>query len=141
MSARRAPTSRVALRYLRFHLPGLAIAAVVLAALAYWDVLSRGLALALAALWVLKDVALFPVLRAAYEPDDSAAPRRPLGELGVAVDADWVRVGPELWRVRRAGGAPALAPGALVRVVALHGLEVEVEMPLGTPPGEGAGRA
>src|SRR5215468_3499680 len=98
MPVRRAPTSRVLLRYLRFHLPGLVM-------------VIAGLAAAGAALWLLKDALLFPSLRSAYEPDGSDAGPRPIGELGVAVDAGWVRVGPELWRARAARGAPALRPG------------------------------
>jgi len=127
MPVRRAPTSRVLLRYLRFHLPGLVMVIAGLAAAVRWWQLPVGLAAAGAALWLLKDALLFPSLRSAYEPDGSDAGPRPIGELGVAVDAGWVRVGPELWRARAARGAPALRPGARVRVVAVDGLELEVE--------------
>jgi membrane protein implicated in regulation of membrane protease activity len=132
--ARGAPTSRVLLRYLRFHLPGLLVVVGALAAAVRWWNLPRDLAAAGVALWLLKDVVLFPLLRSAYEPDGSGAPPRPIGELGVAIDAGWVRVGPELWRARRAGGAPALQPGARVRVVAVDGLELEVEAVSEPPP-------
>ena len=134
MPARGAPTSRVLLRYLRFHVPGLVLVTGGLAAAVRWWDLPPWLAAAGLALWLAKDALLFPLLRSAYEPDGSAAPTRPLGELGVAVDGDWVRVGPELWRARRASGASALRPGARVRVVALHGLEVEVEAAPEPPP-------
>ena len=127
MPARRAPTSRVLFRYLRFHLPGLALVIGGLAAAVHWGRLPVGLAVAGAALWLLKDALLFPSLRSAYEPDGSSAGPRPIGELGVAVDEGRVQVGAELWRARAARGAPALRAGARVRVVAVDGLELEVE--------------
>ena len=133
MFARRAPTSRVLLRYLRFHVPGLLLVIGGLAAAVRWRSLPVGLAAAGVALWLLKDALLFPLLRSAYEPDGSGAGPRPVGELGVAVDEHWVRVGPELWRARAARRAP-LRPGARVRVVAVHGLELEVEAASDAPP-------
>jgi len=129
----RGPSSRALLRYLRFHLPGLLLVAGALAAAVRAWGLSVGLAAAGVALWLLKDALLYPALRRAYEPDGSGPPPRPVGELGVAVDEGWIRVGPELWRGRPAAGAAPIAPGARVRVVAVRGLTLEVEPADPTP--------
>jgi membrane protein implicated in regulation of membrane protease activity len=124
-------TTRVALRYLLFQTPGWFVAAGVLALSVDLFGVAGWLALAAFALFVAKDAVLFPFVRRAYERND--VPPHPVGETGVAEDAidggeGWVRVGRELWRARRAPGAAAIPGGERVRVVALHGHLLEVEL-------------
>ena len=126
MSPRPAP--RALLRYLAFHVPGLLLVAGALAAAVHAWGLSIAVAAAGVGFWLVKDALLYPAVRRAYEPDGSAAPPRPVGEHGVAEseigDAGWVRVGPELWRAQ---AASPISAGARVRVLALHGLTLDVE--------------
>ena len=85
-------------------------------------------------LWVLKDLALFPVTRIAYErggrPHGADAL---LGATGVAREGltqgrvGYVRVGPELWRARLAEDTGELPEGTSVRVVAVRDLTLVVE--------------
>jgi membrane protein implicated in regulation of membrane protease activity len=112
---------------------------VLAAAVAWWD-LPRTAAALLFGVWVLKDLALFPVLRIAYEPRSGggfaelagarAIAREPLAPLG------YVRIGGELWRAEAASGF--VPRGAPVRVVAVRGLTlvVEPEAGEGEQPGE-----
>ncbi len=131
-SAPRPPvTLRLLLRYAAFQLPELGVVGCVLAIGHQWGAFSGRAAVVLFALWLAKDVLMFPVTRAAYAPDDGRSTREILGAVGVAhegLDQDaYVRIGPELWRARRAPGCRPIAPGQLIRVVALEGLTVLVE--------------
>ena len=124
-------TLRLLLRYVAFQLPELGLVACVLAAAHQWGALSGRVGLLILAVWIAKDVLMFPVTRAAYAPADGRSNRELLGAVGVAheglVDDAYVRIGPELWRARRAPGSRPIAPGELIRVVALEGLTVLVE--------------
>lgn len=127
----RESTARVALRYLLFQTPGWLVAAGVLALSVDLFGVTGWLALAAFVLFVAKDAVLFPFVRRAYEQSD--VPPHPVGETGVAEDAingseGWVRVGRELWRARRSPGSAAISRGGRVRVVALLGHVLEVEL-------------
>ncbi len=127
-----SPTTRVLLRYTALQIPG--FVACLLGAIAAHEWLGVPIEIAAGAVlvWIVKDAALFPFVRAAYEP----APGRPHGDLldaiGIAHDGlsdqeGYIRLGPELWRARRAPGCPPLAPGEAVRVVGVDGLTLTVD--------------
>lgn len=127
-----ASTVRVLLRYTALQIPGLV--ACLLGAIAAREWLGVPIEVAVGAVlvWIVKDAVLFPFVRAAYEPD----PGRPHGDLldaiGIAHDGlpdreGYIRLGPELWRARRASGCPPLAPGEAVRVIGVEGLTLIVE--------------
>ena len=126
--------SRVFARYLVFQIPGLFIAGVVLLLLVRWTSLTEPLAWGLFALWIAKDLALFPLTRIAYETHTSNhGAEAMLGARGTTVAAlapgapGAVRVGAERWKAQLVEGAPPLPEGAAVRVVAVHGLTLRVE--------------
>ena len=80
------------------------LAAVLAVLMRVWD-LSLALAALVLALWIVKDLALFPILRIAYEPaGGSGGAENLIGALGiVSADLDpegWVRIGAERWRAR-----------------------------------------
>jgi membrane protein implicated in regulation of membrane protease activity len=126
----------VVLRYLAFQIPSWALLALVLgAAMAWWD-LSRTLAAAIFALFVLKDAVLFPFVRVAYEPRSGGGAEALVGQRARAEEElapeGYARIGAELWRAELArGSAPR---GAVLRVVAVRGLTLVVELEEG---GEG----
>jgi membrane protein implicated in regulation of membrane protease activity len=116
-----------------FQLPGMAITVLVLSGLIeIWD-LQVTTAVVLFALWVAKDLALYPVLKVAYEQGTGGTngPDALLGNLGVAQEdlnpEGYVKIGSELWRARVAHGTRPIASGAPVRVVRLRNLTVVVE--------------
>jgi membrane protein implicated in regulation of membrane protease activity len=119
-------------KYVLLQVPGWFLAAGLLTAGVRWWELSPRLALALFAVWILKDVLLFPLLRVAYESHGGVGGADALvGARGVAtVDLDsagYVRVGPELWRAELAEGSGPIRRGARVRVRAVRGLTLEIE--------------
>ena len=117
-------------RYLLFQLPELVLVGLVLLVLVGLDVLGAGLAWALLALWLVKEVVLFPFVRGAYEPSDPSGVASLLGATGVVTDrldlAGTVRVGPELWSARLEAGSDPVEVGAAVRVVSVEGLRLTV---------------
>jgi membrane protein implicated in regulation of membrane protease activity len=130
--AKRRPSShRGHWRYLLLQIPELALVMVVLTLAYEWEWLSRtSLALVFAA-WIVKEIAMFFLVRKALAPREGGSTHDPLGEVGIAHegldDEAYVRLGHELWRARRAPGASAIPPGEAVRVVGLEGLTVLVE--------------
>jgi membrane protein implicated in regulation of membrane protease activity len=132
MPPARASTRRVFARYLAAEVPSWIVLGVVLAVLMHaWDLSGRAVAITLG-LWVLKDLALFPALRIAYEPGGgSGGAENLIGELAVvsvALDPEgWVRIGSERWRARAAQQHAPLPVGAEVRVLAIEGLLLRVE--------------
>jgi membrane-bound ClpP family serine protease len=129
---RRASTRKVFLRYLGFEAPSWVLLAAVLGVLmAVWD-LSLGISALVLALWIVKDLALFPILRIAYEPaGGSGGAENLIGALGtVSADLDpegWVQIGPERWRALVSRESAPLPAGTQVRVTAVEGLLLRVE--------------
>jgi membrane-bound ClpP family serine protease len=128
----RASTRRVFARYLAFEAPSwLALAAVLWLLVRVFE-LSPAIAMLVLALWIVKDLALFPVLRVAYEPTGgSGGAENLVGALG-SVSAElapegWVRIGAERWRARVAQRHAPVSVGAAVRVTAVEGLLLRVE--------------
>jgi membrane protein implicated in regulation of membrane protease activity len=127
--ARERPGARVALRYLLLQLPGWVLVALLLVALAArtqvpdWALWSAG------ALWLLKDLALFPLVWRAYA-GTGGWPFSPVGHGGVAIGElaprGLVRVRGETWQAF-AADAPIPA-GSPVRVTGRDGLILRVEV-------------
>jgi membrane protein implicated in regulation of membrane protease activity len=122
--------SRTLLRYWLFQLPGFVAVAALLVALVHWWGLAPRLAALFLGLWVLKDLALYPFVRKAYEPRSGGGADALVGSLATASDRldpdGYVRVGHELWRARVRGGAAE--KGAPVRVLEVRGLTLVVEV-------------
>ena len=124
------------LRYAAFQLPGAVGVGLLLAALVRWFDLAPRTAILLLALWLLKDAALFPFVRRAYEARGAGGGADALvGALGTAQERldpeGWVRIGHERWRARARGGS--VERDAAVRVREVRGLLLIVEA---AEPGE-----
>ena len=125
-------------RYTAFQVPGWLLAS----AGAWWlhDALgvppwaAAGIPLA----WVIKDYALYPFLRFAYEADQRRPIERLIGIAGAAVEPlapdGYVRVRGELWRARRVPADGAVGAGDAVEVVGVDGATLLVSRP-GTASG------
>ena len=87
--------------------------------------------------WFIKDMALYPLLRTAYEIDDTPPIARLVGRVGTAVQrlapGGYVRVRGELWRAEADAG-DAVEPEAPVEVVAAAGMTLRVR-PRSAPDG------
>ncbi len=91
-------------RYTAFQVPGWIIAIVGGWLLHRWVGIPLWVASGVLVVWVIKDYALYPVLRSAYELDHKRPIDRLVGEHGTASDglspSGYIRVRGELWRAR-----------------------------------------
>ena len=80
--------------------------------------------------WVIKDYALYPFLRSAYELDHRLQIERMIGELGQATEdlspTGYVKVRGELWQARAGDGTPAVSSGHSVDVTGVEGTTLVV---------------
>ena len=87
------------------------------------------LAPAVPLVWFVKDMALYPLLRNAYDVNEAPPVERLIGSRGVAVEplapSGYVRIGGELWRARTCDATP-IAPHLKVEVVGAEGLLLSV---------------
>lgn len=116
-------------RYTALQVPGWVLAL----ALGWWIRTSFDapgwLAPAILLAWVVKDMALYPLLRSAYDVNEAPPVERLVGRRGVAIEplapSGYVRIGGELWRARASDATP-IAPHLAVEVVGAEGLVLSV---------------
>ncbi len=108
-------------RYLLFQLPGWIIAIVVFALVRHWNLLAEWLALLGLAAWVIKDLALYPFVRLAYETRTPTGAQILLGAKGVVEQElspeGYVRVRGELWRAVARPEEETISSGTPVEIV------------------------
>jgi len=123
--------SRTIVRYTLFQIPALILLSLGLAAAVRWWGLPALAAYGLVALWIAKDIIMYPILRIAYESGDSSGVDAIHGALGVVtqplVPSGYVRLGSELWKAELASGSEMVSVGSAIRVVELRGLTLIVE--------------
>jgi membrane protein implicated in regulation of membrane protease activity len=123
------PTFRTAGKYALCQLPGVLLAGGVLFALVSWSGFPEWLAWLLLALWVLKDMALFPLVWSSYSAEPISMPM--VGKVGEVRDvldpSGYVRIGEEYWKAEIAPGSGPFRPGDRVRVREQRGLTLVVE--------------
>jgi membrane-bound serine protease (ClpP class) len=118
-------------KYLLLQIPGWVIVSFVLFALWEWLNLRIELAVGLFALWLAKDLLLYPLLRSAYEPGAGTGSERLIGERALArgelAPRGFVLVRGELWRAEVEGQGVRIPAGSTVRIVAARRLTLIVE--------------
>ncbi len=123
--------SRTITRYTLFQIPDLILLSLGLAAAVRWWGLPVFAAYGLVALWIAKDVIMYPILRVAYESGGSSGVDGIHGALGVVtqplVPSGYVRLGSELWKAELVPGGETVAVGSAIRVVEVRGLTLVVE--------------
>ena len=124
-------TSRTIVRYALFQIPVLILLSLGLAAAVRWWNLPILAAYGLVALWIVKDIVMYPFVRVAYESGGTSGVDGIHGALGVVtqplVPSGYVRLGSERWKAELAGGSGAVLVGSEIRVVEIRGLTLVVE--------------
>lgn len=125
--------------YLILQVPDIVLAGLVLAVLYRWAGLPYAWAVGAFVAWVVKDIAMYPVVRSAFLPSRTGAEAF-IGARGVAADAlaplGYVRLEGELWRAESVPHRQAIPAGTTVVVRAVQGLTflVEAESPVVRSP-------
>jgi membrane protein implicated in regulation of membrane protease activity len=124
--------SRTIVRYTLFQIPDLILLSLGLAAAVRWWNLPVLAAYGLVALWIAKDVIMYPILRVAYESGGSSGVDAIHGALGVVTQplgpSGYVRLGSELWKAELLCDSGTVSVGSAVRVVEIRGLTLVVEV-------------
>ena len=119
-------------RYLLIQIPGWVLTATVIYALHVWLNLPAWAVIGLLAAVVVKDFALYPFLRRAYETTEATGAGRLIGETGTVrqpVDPQgYIEVRGELWEAEAAPGSPAIPEGSRVQVESARGMTLVVKM-------------
>ena len=130
--------SRTISRYTLFQIPDLILLSLGLAAAVRWWGLPVFAAYGLVALWIAKDVIMYPILRVAYESGGSSGLDGIHGALGVVtqplVPSGYVRLGSERWKAELVSGSGMVPVGSAIRVVEVRGLTLVVEPAIAAEP-------
>ena len=124
------PTQAV-LKYTLLQIPAIALLIMIVIFAGRWFYFPAWIGWAIVALWITKDIILFPFVWCSY---DSSIPNDALtmvGKQGIAEErlspVGYVRVKGELWKAEVERGEPPIEAGEPVRVRDVHGLTLKVE--------------
>jgi membrane protein implicated in regulation of membrane protease activity len=128
---KRSWSFRIFVRYMLFQVPGVVLLYLLLivarrvVALPTWFIWS------FVALWVIKDLILFPAVWRAYDQEQRDDASSMVGSRGIAEDrlgpSGYIRVHGELWKAEVMGGSPSIGKGEKVTVREIRGLTLLVE--------------
>ena len=135
------PPRTVLTRYVLYQIPGWLLTVAVAILLHRWVGVPAWAAVAVVVAWALKDAALYPFLRASYEPSSGNVIDRLVGLGGVAVEPlaprGYVRVRGELWLAESTIDDDEIPPGHPVTVDEVRGTTLLVSR--GNDPTPAAG--
>jgi len=118
-------------RYVLLQLPALALLILMLILVQRWVSLPAWFIWALIALWIAKDVILFPLTWRAYDQSRKGAANSMIGLRGITEDrlapSGYVRVHGELWQSEVVENSPPIEKGESVRIHGNRGLTLIVQ--------------
>ena len=121
-------SARIMQRYMLLQAPGVLILVLVLILVRQWINLSTLFICSLVALWVAKDIILFPFLWRAYDRDQQ---NQMIGARGIAEErlapSGYVYIHGELWQAEVMKGYPPIERGETVHVRGINGLKLLVQ--------------
>jgi membrane protein implicated in regulation of membrane protease activity len=129
---RKGWSAKIVLRYALLQIPFTALVVVVLILIRQWVDLPIWFVCALVALLVIKDIALYPFVWRAYDPDSPALTNQMEGARGIAIEdlhpTGYVEIGAERWQAEVAGDGSSIRRGQRVRVRGIRGLTLLVQL-------------
>lgn len=124
-------SARVVVSYVLHQLPALALLVLILTVVRQWVDIPGWVVSGLVSLWVVKDMALFPFVWRAYDPDRPVGANSIVGARGVAKNrlspSGYVWVRGELWQAEVMGGYLPIDRGEGVQVRGIRGLRLIVQ--------------
>jgi membrane protein implicated in regulation of membrane protease activity len=126
---------RIFVRYMLFQVPGVVLLYLLLVLARRVVVLPTWFIWSFVALWVIKDLILFPAVWHAYDQERRDDPSSMVGSRGIAEDrldrSGYIRVHGELWKAEVMGNSPSIGKGEKVTVRGVRGLTLLVELDRG----------
>jgi membrane-bound ClpP family serine protease len=124
-------SARVVVSYILDRVQPLTLLVLILTLVRGWVDIPLWLVWGVAALWVVKDVALFPFVWRAYDSDRLVGANSIVGARGIAKDrlapSGYVWVRGELWRAEVMGDGRPIDKGEGVRVQGIRGFRLLVQ--------------
>jgi membrane-bound ClpP family serine protease len=128
---KRSLSARIVVRYTLLQLPAVALLILILILVRRWVDVPTWFVWGLVALWVGKDVILFPFVWRAYDWGSPGETNSIIGARGIAEDrlgpSGYIRVHGELWQGELIGGGPPVDRGKGVRVLGIRKLTLLVQ--------------
>jgi membrane-bound ClpP family serine protease len=122
---------RTFVRYLLFQLPGWALLAFFLLVLVDRTAVPIWATASFFALWIAKDLALYPIVRHAYEKNSGTGAERMIGKKGVTqhrlAPDGYVKIDGELWKAQTGFSDQPIPQQRAVRVIGARGLTLTVQ--------------
>lgn len=121
---------RVYIRYGLLAIPGTVVLILVLMVAQHWVPIPFWLSVTLIALWIVKEIILFPFVWRAYDHARSEVFHSMIGLRGVTQErlapTGYIRVQGELWKAEEIPGEPPIEKNKWVRVKKIEGLKLYV---------------
>ena len=117
--------------YLLLQIPGIIIATVILIGVWQWFNLPLWIIISLLVLWIAKDLAMYPFIRASSNSDIKSGLSLLIGKRGVVRETlepkGYVQIGGELWRAETQTPDQSIPSGEVVSVREARGLTLVVD--------------
>jgi membrane protein implicated in regulation of membrane protease activity len=123
--------TRIIIRYALFQIPSLALLTLILILVRRWVNLPEWFFWGAIAVWLAKDVILFPFVWRAYELDRSRELQSLVGIEGIVEErlapTGYIRAHGELWQAEVVRADLSIERGEPVRIRGIKGLRLQVE--------------
>jgi membrane-bound ClpP family serine protease len=122
---------RTFVRYLLFQLPGWILLGLFLLILTDKTAVPIWATASFFALWIAKDLAVYPIVRHAYEKNSGTGAERMIGKKGVTqhclAPEGYVKIDAELWKAQTGFSDQPIPQQRPVRVIGARGLTLIVQ--------------
>ena len=124
--------NKTLIKYILLQIPDLALLIIALVVAAKFIIIPVWLLAAIIAVWIAKDIALYPKLRKAYEVNTPTQAGQLIGMKGTIMDKldpeGYIKVKGELWKAEMKDPGVCVQKGAEVKVVDARGMNLVVEI-------------
>ena len=131
MMPRMSQQTRILIRYTLFQIPSLALLTLILILVRRWVNLPEWFFWGAIAVWLAKDVILFPFVWRAYDRDRLRELQSLVGIEGIVEErlapTGYIRVHGELWQAEVVRADVSVERGKPVRIRGIKGLRLQVE--------------
>ena len=123
-------SGKVIIRYILFQIPSLILLILILILVRRWVNLHAWYLWGIIALWLAKDVILFPFVWRAYDRDRLRELQSLVGTEGIVEErlapSGYIRVHGELWQAEMRGDGSPIEKGEIVKIQKIEGLKLLV---------------